>query len=451
MSKRFDEDRPRRDRGRVRRSRGRQDVELGSTDGGGPGRESRRTHADDPQRNQRLENIIQAHLESAGYGVAFRDDELWVDNALVGSGLRNRLVGHRVTRGLLRDERAFGSIVSRFLVDVLKRRARAEVAGLDQNLHLSDDPREQGTVIVRKGPEPVARVTATSFRTASGEYVSGSFWAPGEHWTRALVLLLPRGQRDRVSQPDVAIAPTAIVPAERPTPLPATTRRQHPPIRQDPPPARDLVAKWPADATSRVTWLAAQASRRLRDHRGRADEIRVELVHGANIGVAFDPLERDRRTGRLDLPFEASTPAGELHGRIHLGSPNPQMAIRVTRRVGTLPLAEGWALALRAAADRFCVEPDSDPGDEPRGFAPDRATAEMQRHRVSAHLTRLPDGHRATDDAVKAAEDVGIELPSGYTWTRSHLRGGKGDEDADRVLRYRWSPQDDGPSVEEAA
>jgi hypothetical protein len=137
-----------------------------------------------------------------------------------------------------------------------------------------------------------------------------------------------------------------------------------------------------------------------------------------------------------------STGSGELHGRIHLGSPNTPMAIRVVRHTGTLPLAEGWALALRAAADRFCVVPGSDAA-EPRGFTPDAATAELVRHRVSAHMTRLQGGHRAHDDAVKAAEDVGIELPAGYTWTRSHLRGGNGDGEADRVLRYRWSPQDE--------
>jgi hypothetical protein len=56
---------------------------------------------------------------------------------------------------------------------------------------------------------------------------------------------------------------------------------------------------------------------------------------------------------------------------------------------------------------------------------------------------RLTGGKRASDDQIKAAEELDIELPDGYTWVRGHYRGPRNVGEDERVLRMRWTPAGD--------
>lgn len=409
---------------------------------GAPRAEMPRRQKTKTRRNETLEDALRARLQPAGHDVMFRDDDVYVDGNEVGSGLRREFLDFRTRQDPLADDRAFGDVIHRFFKSLLHKRAKTQVKDFDRRLHVRRAPKRPGFDVMR-GQKEVAYLTATSFTTASGEQHQGPFWAPGEHWNEALVLLLPKGERPKPQPP----APEP--PADAP----------QPPVRESveeaarqimrgraltPQPEHEVeqFTNWPEDAPGDLRRQAEQASDLLRSHRVRADDFPVEIDCGAGRVVTFQPLKRHPRSGRLRLPFELAAPQGVLRGLIYLASPKTPLTINIQHRDPTLPLPLAWALVFQVAAAKYCT-PHGEADDEhaqPGGFTPDGATRDVLTHWVRAHRARLPEGRRAGDDAVKAAEEVDITLPDGYTWRKGHLRGRNHAVEIDGVLRYTWRP-----------
>lgn len=384
-----------------------------------------------PRHNEALEDAIRVRLRTAGHQVTFRGDALLVDGNIIGTNLRKRLLRHRDHRDPLRDDDAFADVVHTYLLDVLKAQAKAELKRHSRNAYLkrrSDGP----GFIVMQANRQIATVTASSFKTSGGEYERGPFYGPGEHWDTALTLLLPRHKRPK---------PKAVTPSPSATPAPTVPPSKKPPAVSKPPEIeRDRFIRWPDDAPEDLKALACAATPLLREQRIRADADPVELIASGGTVIAFEPVRRHKSTGRLDLPFAVRTDAGEVAGHIYLKSPQEPLTIYLATHEGNISLPWAWATALTAAADRYCGRP-SDPDDEmsqPVGFHADGPTRDILRHKVPGHRRRLLEGQHAGDDAVKAAEEVDIDLPDGYTWVKDHFRGGK-DMTIDGALRFRWT------------
>jgi hypothetical protein len=390
-----------------------------------------------PRRNERVEEALRARLQPAGYELMFRDGDLYIDGEPVGKKLRDKLVKYHHAGDPLRDDEAFGRLVERFLPTLLKQQAKVHLKATDHRVYVMSARPDRGYKVMRVNAV-IARLTATTFTNSAREKVVGPFWAPGAHWTQAAQLLLP--------------------PRKRSKPKPASAKpKSMPPATDAAPTAPDKVARgsssrptapsappvnWPETADDELTARASTASAALREQRVRSDDFPVEIDCGHDRIVAFEPVKRQPRSGRLDLPFTVRMRQGELRGRVYLKSPNAVLSISIDHRDLTLDLAQPWALMLQVAADRYAgrpSDPDSD-HSEPIGFTPTGATKEILKHWVSAHVTRLPEGKRASDDAVKAAEEVDIELPPNCTWTKGHWRGSKGAVAIDGALQYSWRP-----------
>lgn len=396
------------------------------------------------RRNELLEEALRARLAPVGYDVRFRDDEVYVDGELIGHGLRRRFlkVG---ARDWLRDDRAFADLVHRFLLPLLRDQGKQHVKSFDRRLYLKRCEDQRQGYDVMRGQKAIAHFTATAFTTAAGEQQRGRFWAPGEHWDEALLLLLPKDERPKPQPPSAPRQTAALSPPPRQSVEEAVrgllgTRPKAPPRDPD----VEQFTNWPADAPADLRRQAEEASLLLRDHRVRADDFPVVIDCGAGRIVTFQPLKRHRRSGRLRLPFELAAPQGVLRGLIYLASPQTPLTISIQHHDTTLPLALAWALVFEVAAAKYCA-PTSVAEDErdvePGGFRPDGATRDVLTHWVRAHRYRLPEGRRAGDDAVKAAEEVDIVLPDGYGWRKGHWRGRNRAVEIDGALRFTWQPR----------
>ncbi len=374
----------------------------------------------------------------------FRDDEVFVDGELIGRGLRRQFLKVDA-RNWLRDDRAFADIVHRFLLPLLRKQGKQHIKSFDRRLYLKRCEDQRQGYDVMRGQKAIAHVTATAFTTASGEQHRGPFWAPGEHWDQALLLLLPKHKRPEPEAPPA--------PEQATTPTPPTSQSVEEAARallgtRPTFPRREAdveqFTNWPEGAPNDLRQQAEEASVLLRDHRVRADDFPVEIDCGAGRTVTFQPLARHRSSGKLRLPFELVAPQGVLRGLIYLASPKTPLTISIQHHDATLPLALAWALVFEVAAAKYCTPPgdaEDERDVEPGGFRPDGATRDLLTHWVRAHRARLPEGRRAGDDAVKAAEEVDIVLPDGYTWRKGHWRGRNRAVEIDGALRFTWRPQ----------
>ena len=395
------------------------------------------------RRNELLEEALRARLAPVGYDVMFRDNEVYVDGNLIGRGLRRQFL--KVDpRDWLRDERAFADIIHRFFLALLRDQGKQHVKSFDRRLYLKRCEDQRQGYDVMRGQKPTAHVTATAFTTTSGEQHRGPFWAPGEHWDEALLLLLPKGKRPKAEPPPAPKQPAPPArPARQSVEEAARVLLGARPTSAPRKPDVEQFTNWPEDAPDDLRRQAEEASELLRDHRVRADDFPVEIDCGAGRTVTFQPLKRHPRSGRLRLPFELSAPQGVLRGLIYLASPKTPLTISIEHHDATLPLTLSWALLLEVAAAKYCTPPDGadDERDvEPGGFRPDGATRDLLTHWVRAHRYRLQEGQRAGDDAVKAAEEVDIVLPAGYGWRKGHWRGRNRAVEIDGALRFTWRP-----------
>lgn len=395
----------------------------------------------------RPERALRDRLVSVGVHAALRGDTLYVGEACVGTGLRAKLASHHDLDAVLADDEACGRLIDRLVPDVLKLQVREQLAASGHHLYVRPRRKGSGFEIV-DGTDVVAHVTSTVYTTSRGEQRRGLFWAPGPHWTIALELLLPRGQRRHTTQPSDLGRQSSTPPIPAPETLarPKTKPRGGPRRPRVGEAAPERYINWSQDVSGDLTERAKEASDALHLRRIRSDDDPVVLDCAGGIELTFQPVRVSSR-GRLDLPFSYAGPEGRMVGRVYLRSPKRPLAIHVSRRDPLVPLAEAWCLVLEAAAARYCGPP-GDPQDErsdPLGFTPDRGTRERSAHRVLSHRARLPEGHRASDDAVKAAEEVGIELPDGCTWRRGYVRGDRRGSESDLPMRYRWHPSTQRP------
>jgi hypothetical protein len=409
------------------------------------------------RRNQRLEEALRARLGPIGHELMFREDDLFIDDEVIGKHLRRRFARHREERNFLTDDDAFGRVVDQYLPMLVKRRAQTNFVVGKRKPHLARALPDLG-FDVKLGRTIVGRLTATTFTNADGEQVRGRFWGPGPQWAQAALLLVPVDQRPA---PPTTLAPppprdqTHTAPAALKSPPP--TQRVEPPLSQPPERSRPTrpesslrvpAAKttqptnWPYDAPSDLREIAAAASEALREHRVRADDLPVEIDCGSAGVVCFWPVRFQPPRGRLELPFEAQTSAGTMRGRVYLKSPRTPLSIGVEHRDDSVEILEMWTLVLQVAAARYCGSMSDEGGvTEPVGFVPDAATRGILRHWVVAHMARLPAGHHVRVEAAKAADEAGIELPPGYTWRKGHWSGGKQRAISENArLHYTWSP-----------
>jgi hypothetical protein len=106
----------------------------------------------------------------------------------------------------------------------------------------------------------------------------------------------------------------------------------------------------------------------------------VEIDCGAARLVRFEPLRRDKRSGRLDLPFTFRGASSTLTGLVHLKSSSTPLAIRELARDGEPDLPEVWALVLEVAAARYCASLEEErPENYPFDFVPDASTRAFDR------------------------------------------------------------------------
>jgi antitoxin (DNA-binding transcriptional repressor) of toxin-antitoxin stability system len=400
----------------------------------------------DAARNPRAERAVKRRLEGAGFRVEFRDDDLFVDGVPVGNDTRLRLARYRERVDWARDDAAFARLVETVLADILLRQVRKHAGAWDASAIVEAVEHGHGLVIRRRGLV-VARITAARFVAADGRTHGGTYWASGKHWDTALALLppgVPRPEPPRRERPARVVVKegAARAPRNRPTPTP-TPAVPHPVLpnrlvlqrRIDLEPGRWEV--WPDDASPELTVIAVSASAPLRGARVRIDEDDIEVSCSDGWLVQLSPVRRRKRSGILELPFEIRKAAGMLQGSVDLGSPAAPLAIHVAFRDDAVPLPDAWALVLELAEARYCADPHLSAREEPSGFVPDGPTRELRKHWVRAHRMRLSEGCTADDDAVKAAEEVGIDLPEGFTWRSGHYRG-VSEPGLKRVLRYTF-------------
>jgi hypothetical protein len=401
---------------------------------------ARRQRRDEPSMGRDgtslfLDAFLQ-RLNAAGYRAEFRGSELYVDGRRIGARVRSALIAAAIPPRELARGDVFARLVERRVPDLLLFQARDHVRAFDATLHVRRLAKGRDIEIVHANTA-IARVSASAFNTGEGHHRKGPFWAPGAHWSEALALLArpsssrPATPRTRGAQRATGHQPSRV--QRRGGSRPATGS-----VTPGP-----RTINWPSDADGALTQRAATASVLLRDHRVRAEDFRLQLDAPDGQTLTFEPPRPSRTSTRFDLPFVFQSPAGSIEGAIHLSSPNTPLSIALLRRDAQVDLLHAWTLLLEAAADRYCEAPETREGiAESSAFQPDATTASfLTEHWVISHRVRLPPGQRAGDEAIKAAEAAGIDLPDGYTWRNGHRRGGSAIEPETVVLRFQWHPR----------
>lgn len=133
-----------------------------------------------------------------------------------------------------------------------------------------------------------------------------------------------------------------------------------------------------------------------------------------------------KRSGKLELPFRLEVPHGAVEGVVYLNSSRTPLALGLSHIDEQVRLSWAWSLVPDLPAARYCGERREN--GQPEGFTATTATARRLASIVGPHKMRLRDGARASDDAVLAAEQIGIELEPGETWRKGHVRDGESGE-----------------------
>jgi hypothetical protein len=300
-----------------------------------------------------------------------------------------------------------------------------------RNIPLKAVKGTHGVVLLsRVRKEAIVRPTHATL--AVGKPIQGNFLADGAHWN-ALRRRLPKASVTR----SASRAPSGTPPATR------------------------VLTRFPHPVPVEVEELADFASTLIRDDRtvtfGHVVEMRTEAET-----IRFMPVTNAR--GPVEAPFSYEAPPGALQGALRLRSPENPMALALDDLRGDLSVEQAWVTALVAFADLTCV-PQEDrasrrsPTDRtpalsatrrssaraPRPLRhgsilisstlePTNHTASLLSSYVVGHRRRLRPGQRASDEARRGAESVGISLRENETWVKPHLRGAPEDS----VLAFRW-------------
>lgn len=342
----------------------------------------------------------------------------WVDRE---AGLEARYVARRFVRDHTQEH-----------VEMLERRLMAV---------LPDDPavtvrRVRGAVLIEVHGVPAARVDGFRISGLRGVGdVDGNFLHPR----------IAAGQAFGVLR-DALVAQLAA----RPTTVPAGT----------------VLTVWPDRASRALMDAGDVASERLRTERRLDPALRIEVPtsHG---DLRFEPLREGENP--LEARFSLTKGKTVVRAALRLKTPADPLAIRVVEDARLDLLTEAWVAALIVYAQLTCAEgaeagafrqgpfPQQRVSSGPSGGKSVRtarsgepathgerlvvsnlAQARDALRAVSGHLRRLAAPRTCSPEAQRAAEQVGIAIPSGYTWVRAHSRGKRVIRVESREFRQLW-------------
>jgi hypothetical protein len=327
----------------------------------------------------------------------------------------------------------------------------------------------KGRIRVLVGDEEIAAVTR--FRAIGKVTITADFIATPEALEPigpAVEHELERRRREEERRRAAAIkrgVPPTITrsPLRPPSSEPPITSTPPSPVVPSPGPASNVLISFPSSLAHEPRVAGMLASARLRAERTLVPAVPVEVQtpHGT---LRFEPL--DERTTPLEAQFTFRRRGHFVAGGLRLKRREDPISLRVTPRSRYSLVGEAWAAALVVYAELTCVDPDAPIADAPRsptrpspgssrrprggsgrpgpssrrrGWG-DVSAVELESFRsaveqlsaVSGHLRRLPAGHRASEEQLRAAERAGIRVPQGFTWVRPHGRG------SHAAVRVRW-------------
>ncbi|MGE3795398.1 MAG: hypothetical protein AB7I38_15940 [Dehalococcoidia bacterium] len=317
--------------------------------------------------------------------------------------------------------------------------------------------------VVTEGPNvrivgpigPIAEIQAR-LAVVNGAWpfaADGDFLAPGRQWdgvVRRSRLELRRCRRLM----EARVAALALVqPARQPARLPAAASGGVPNSGL-------TIDEVPPGIVDALRARCLQASESIRLSRNAAYSNPVALKTPSYSIVLLPVREGDRGVPVVPYRFEA----GELSVRGHLrlrasSDPLPIYALvpddfRLTAELWAAVLLGYEVISVLRTSQRPDAARSSTRWEQGRRDrrGPRRGRTEIPRRReISEHLTavgraavahwvvghvrELSEGMRCSDDALREAQLVGIELAPGQTWVRPHARGLARDEE----LTFRWT------------
>jgi len=367
---------------------------------------------------------LRRHLTEAGINVEFDGTRVSADG---------RRIGLVIPRKSASRAEVVGATIYRHFPDLLLTAVAANLSG--RGLPVSAIKGKHGIALVAGG-RAVAIVGPTQARFAARAPLAANFLIAGMHWTAL----------ERVVRTSVA----------RQKPL-------TPPSAEGDRPSR-VVLELPAEVSADARELAQLATALIREDRtvtfGHIVEMRAD-----NTTLRFSPVTDER--GPVEAPFVFERPGATVAGALRLRSTRQVLALAVDDATDDEALlTDGWVKALVAFADLTCVPQNlatAPPvaaqrlhGHRRAGrsgpqaarsrqhgkvlfsdtLTPTVATNRLLASYVVGHRRRLKAGQRASDEARRAAEKVGITLRPRETWVRPFLRGAPDDS----VLSFTWQP-----------